>query len=498
MSGEPHVGAAEAELIKARRAKLGALRQLGRDPFAQTKFERTHTLAQLRAAYEKLRPGEHGGGDVAVAGRLGPIRRMGKNAAFADLHDQSGRLQSYFRADALGADFEVIDLLDRGDVIGVRGEPFVTKAGELTVAAKQLTVLTKALRPLPEKWHGLVDVEARYRRRYIDLIVNRPVLETMLLRSRLVAEMRRFLDQRGYVEVETPALLTVAGGAAARPFLTRSNALDLDLQLRIATELSLKRCIIGGMEKVYEIGRIFRNEGIDRRRNPEFTMLELYEAYTDMEGMLRLCEDLFMHLAAVAGIHGEHAFGPETIRFAPPFGRMKYFDAFAQWADLRREDLLDDRRARAAAHARELEIRPTDSHGHVIDKLFEAVVEPHLLDPTFVVDYPVVLSPLAKRKPGDPELVERFELFIAHMEFANAFTELNDPDDQRRRFQKQDEERAKGEIHAPEPDWDFVHALEYGMPPTGGIGIGVDRLIMLLAGEESIRDVLLFPLQKPE
>ncbi len=488
MSEEPQEGKSESELIKARRAKLDALRALGRDPFAVTKFDRTHTVDAARSAQEPVR----------VAGRVGPLRRMGKKIVFTDLDDQSGRIQLYLKADDLGDDFAVVELLDRGDVVGVAGELFTTKSGELTIHARRLSVLSKALRPLPDKWHGLVDPETRYRRRYVDMIVNRPVLSTMVKRSRILAAARRFLDDRGYHEVETPTLLGVAGGANARPFITRSNALDIPLQLRIATELNLKRCIVGGIEKVYELGRIFRNEGIDRTHNPEFTMLELYEAYTDVEGMMRLTEDLIVHLADVAGVRGTHEWNGETIRLESPFTKVAYLDALAQWGDLSRDDILDERRARTVAERLDIRLHPGAAHGHVIDKIFEKVVEPHLIDPTFVTEQPVVLSPLAKRKPGDPELVERFELFIAHMETANAFSELNDPDDQRERFMAQARERAQGDQEAPEPDWDYVQALEYGMPPTGGIGYGIDRIIMLLTGETSIRDVLLFPLQKPE
>jgi lysyl-tRNA synthetase class 2 len=488
VSDEPHVGATEADLISARRAKLDALRALSRDPFATTKYARSHDIESARAAE----------GVVSIAGRLGSMRRMGKKVVFADLDDQSGRIQLYFHADDLPDDFVVVGLLDRGDVIGVRGERFVTKTGEPSVHVRALTVLAKALRPLPEKWHGLTDPETRYRRRYVDMMVNRPVLETMLMRSRILAAARRFLDERGYREVETPTLLGVAGGANARPFLTHSNALDIPLQLRIATELNLKRCIVGGIEKVYELGRIFRNEGVDRRHNPEFTMLELYEAYTDVEGMVRLTQDLIVHLADVAGVGGTHYFGREPIRLEAPFARVDYLEALERWGGLARADVLDEGRARAAASSLGLPVKRSDAHGHVIDKLFEATVEPHLVDPTFVLYQPVVLSPLAKRKADDPELTERFELFVAHMEIANAFSELNDPDDQRARFDAQARDRAAGDAEAPEPDWDYVQALEYGMPPTGGIGYGIDRIVMLLTGEQSIRDVLLFPLQRPD
>jgi lysyl-tRNA synthetase, class II len=491
-------GVTEAELIKTRRLKLDALRQAGRDPFALTKFERSHDIVSVREAFENLAVSEHSKKAVTVAGRLGPIRRMGKKAIFADIVDQTARIQLYFSAEALRDDFSTVELADRGDILGVRGEPFRTKTGELTIAVNHAVILAKSLRPLPEKWHGLVDPEVRYRQRYLDLMVNRPVLETMLSRSAIIAALRRYLDERGYVEVETPTLLTIAGGANARPFTTHSHALDIQLKLRIATELNLKRCIVGGIEKVYEIGRTFRNEGIDRTHNPEFTMLELYQAYTDMEGMLKLCEGMVVEATRAAGVGEHHEYGGKELHLAAPFARMAYLDALQSWGNVSRDDILNEERARAEAKRLKLRIEANASHGHIVDKLFEATVEPHLVNPTFITDYPVLISPLAKRKAGDPQLVERFELFIANMEVANAFSELNDPDDQRVRFTAQAKERAAGDPEAPEPDWDYVHALEYGMPPTGGIGVGLDRLIMMLTNCDSIRDVLLFPLQKPQ
>jgi lysyl-tRNA synthetase class 2 len=351
--------------------------------------------------------------------------------------------------------------------------------------------------PLPDKWHGLQDVEKRYRQRYVDMIVNPDVLETMMTRSRLIAEMRRFIDDRGFYEVETPTLLHVAGGAAARPFVTHCNALDQLMSMRIATELNLKRLIVAGMERVYEIGRIFRNEGIDTTHNPEFTMLELYAAYWDVADMMEFNESLIAHLVSVAtggGTDLPHA--GESISFARPFARIEYLEAMARYGDgnYGRERLLDP--AGASEILSELGLPASPTHGHALDKIFERVVEPHLIAPTFVTGYPVVISPLAKRRAGDPELVDRYELFCARMEISNAFTELNDPDDQRARFEAQITDRARGDEETPEPDWDYVRALEYGMPPTAGIGIGVDRLIMLLTDQRSIRDVLLFPLQR--
>jgi lysyl-tRNA synthetase class 2 len=350
---------------------------------------------------------------------------------------------------------------------------------------------------LPDKWHGLQDVEKRYRQRYVDMIVNPDVRDTMIMRSRLIAEMRRFIDERGFYEVETPTLLHVAGGAAARPFVTHCNALDQEMQLRIATELNLKRLIVGGMERVYEIGRIFRNEGIDTTHNPEFTMLELYAAYWDVFDMMEFNEALIAHLVStVTGGGTDLPHGDGTISFTRPFARVEYLDAMAQHSDGKytRDLLLDPAGAQAIAH--ELGLPRSPTHGHALDKIFERVLEPHLVAPTFVTGYPVAISPLAKRRAGDPEITDRYELFCARMEISNAFTELNDPDDQRARFEAQVAERISGDEEIPDPDWDFVRALEYGMPPTAGIGIGVDRLIMLLTGQRSIRDVLLFPLQR--
>jgi lysyl-tRNA synthetase, class II len=422
---------------------------------------------------------------------------MGKTI-FADLADRTGRIQLYLRKDDLGenafADWEEID---RGDVVGVRGYMFRSKMGELTLHATHATVLAKSVMPLPDKWHGLQDVEKRYRQRYVDMIVNPEVRDTMIARSRLIAEMRRYVDARGFYEVETPTLLHVAGGAAARPFTTHCNVLDQTMQLRIATELNLKRLIVGGMERVYEIGRIFRNEGIDTTHNPEFTMLELYAAYWDLDDMREFNEGLIAQLVSVATDGGtELETRGTTISFKRPFAQMTYLEGIAKYGDGRytRERLLDPHGA--AEILRELGLPASPTHGHALDKIFEHVLEPHLIAPTFVTDYPVMISPLAKRKRSDPALVDRYELFCANMEISNAFAELNDPDDQRKRFEAQVADRAKGDEEAPQPDWDYVRALEYGMPPTAGIGIGVDRLIMLLTGQHSIRDVLLFPLQR--
>ena len=492
------LGRTEAALVAARRENLAALRSRGNDPFAARRFEVDATAAELQERYGFLVPGQDASAEAwSVAGRMLSKRTMGKSS-FADLADRTGTLQIYVRKEELGASaFGDWEQLDRGDLIGVRGYMFRSKMGELTLHVSSFSALGKALMPLPDKWHGLQDVEKRYRQRYVDLIVNPEVRDTMIMRSRLVAEMRRFIDAQGFYEVETPALLHVAGGAAARPFVTHCNALDRVMQLRIATELNLKRLIVAGLERVYEIGRIFRNEGIDTTHSPEFTMLELYAAYWDVSDMMEFNEALVAHLVSVATDGGsELAYGGQTISFARPFACIEYLDALAHHSGgaYTRERLLDPIEAQKILA--ELGVPPSPTHGHALDKIFERVLEPHLIAPTFVTGYPVVISPLAKRREGDPELVDRYELFCAGMEISNAFTELNDPDDQRVRFESQIAERASGNEEIPEPDWDFVRALEYGMPPTAGIGIGVDRLIMLLTGQRSIRDVMLFPLQR--
>ncbi len=486
------------DLLAARRARLAALRELGVDPFSATRFDVTAHAADLATRYAELPPeGRAESERWSLAGRVMAVRGQGK-VLFVDLADRTGSFQLFVRFNDLGAErFAVFKELERGDTVGASGFVFRTKLGELSLYVREFAVLGKGLQPLPDKWHGLQDVEKRYRRRYVDLIVNPHVRDVMIARSRIVAEMRRFIDAQGFFEVETPTLLNVAGGASARPFRTHSNALDIPLTLRIATELNLKRLIVGGMERVYEIGRIWRNEGIDTTHNPEFTMLELYAAFWDVQDMMRFNEALMAHLARTVSATGDETvtYGEDAISFATPFRRLDYLGAFKDFAGIEREQLLDP--DRCFALLREHGIPDSPTHAHALDKLFERVVEPQLLQPTFVYGYPVVLSPLAKRMPHDPELTERYELFAAHMELANAFTELNDPDDQRRRFELQIAERDAGDDEIPPPDWDFVTALEYGMPPTAGIGIGVDRLVMMLTNNASIRDVLLFPLQRP-
>ena len=493
------LGKSEQALIAARRDNLAALRSRGRDPFEQTQYAVDATARELHAKYESLDIGANAQGEtVHLAGRIMSIRNAGK-ALFADLHDRTGRLQLYARKDDLGDDrYADWNDVDRGDIVGVGGYMFRSKKGELTLHVTEFAVLSKALAPLPDKWHGLQDVEKRYRQRYVDLIVNEGVRETMMTRSRIVSEMRRFIDDHGFYECETPTLLHVAGGASARPFLTHVNALSgEEMQLRIATELNLKRLIVGGMERVYEIGRIFRNEGIDTTHNPEFTMLELYAAYWNVHDMLDFNEALFARLVNVVTNGGDELkVGEQALSFKRPFAKIGYLEGIAKYSDGKytRERLLDP--AGAAEIVRELGLPKSPTHGHALDKIFERVLEPHLVQPTFVVDYPVIISPLSKRKAGDPELVDRYELFCNNMEMSNAFTELNDPDDQRARFEAQVRERAAGDEEVPQPEWDFGRALESGMPPTAGIGIGIDRLIMLLTGQVSIRDVLLFPLQR--
>ncbi len=491
------LGRREVELRLARRANLASLREAGADPFAATRFDVTAHAADLVARYADLAPDAEAPPEAAaIAGRLMSVRKMGKGAIWADLWDRTGKLQVYVRKDALGDErFALFDTLDLGDIVGVSGTLFRSKSGELTLRAGSFEPLAKSLVPQPDKWHGLQDVEKRYRQRYVDLMMNEHVRDIFLARSKIVSEMRRFCDAKGFVECETPTMLHVAGGAAARPFRTHHNALDIDLDLRIATELNLKRLIVGGLERVYEIGRIFRNEGIDTTHNPEFTMLELYAAYWSVHEMMEFNEELFAHLVQV--VHGSSnlTYGDKQLSFARPFKRIAYFDAIAQWGGFDRATLLDPAGAQRVLEG--LGLPPSQTHGQALDKIFERIVEPHLIDPTFVYDYPVVISPLAKRKRGDPEIVDRYELFGANFELSNAFTELNDPDDQRSRFEAQIVERKTGNDEVPPPDWDFVAALEYGMPPTAGIGIGVDRIVMLLTNQQSIREVILFPLQRP-
>ncbi|MEG1537580.1 MAG: lysine--tRNA ligase [Clostridiales bacterium] len=460
---------------------------MGIDPFGQ-RFERTHTSTQIIANFDVLE-----GSQAVVAGRVMAIRGHGK-ACFVVLADADGQIQLYIKLDEVGEEqFQQLKLWDIGDIVGVGGEIFRTQRGEISIKAHTLTFLTKCLRPLPEKWHGLKDVELRYRQRYLDLIVNPEVKDIFVIRSKVISGIRHFLEDRNFLEVETPTLHNIAGGAAARPFITHHNALDIDLYMRIALELHLKRLIVGGMERVYEIGRVFRNEGISIRHNPEFTLLELYQAYSDYDGMMELTETMVSTVAKqVLGTDIVTYQGLE-ISFAAPWRRLTMFEAIRQYTDIDFERIKDDQSAREAAVSIGLEVGEEMSRGNVINLIFEEKVEQQLIQPTFIIDYPIEISPLVKRKNDDPNLVYRFEAFVYGRELANAYSELNDPIDQRKRFEQQMEQRAKGDEEANESDEDFLRALEYGMPPTGGMGIGIDRLVMYLTDAASIREVLLFP-----
>lgn len=482
------------ELLQIRRDKLDALRDLGVDPFG-ARFERTGLAEELKREYGDLTAEqlEEKAVEVSIAGRMMQKRGMGK-ASFAHLQDLSGKIQIYVREDEIGSNlYEAFKLLDLGDIIGVRGKVIKTKTGELSVRAKTLEVLTKSLYPLPEKFHGLKDVELRYRQRYVDLIMNPEVKETFLTRSRIIQSIRRYFDGLGFLEVETPTLHSIAGGAAARPFITHHNALDMQMYMRIAIELHLKRLIVGGLEKVYEIGRVYRNEGLSTRHNPEFTMLELYEAYADYEDIMRLTENVIAFVAQeVLGTTTVTYQGTE-VNLAPPFRRAHMTDLIKEAVGVDFRAQMSDDEARELAKQHNVPVEPSHTFGHIVNSFYEQFVEETLIQPTFVYGHPTAISPLAKKNEADPRFTDRFELFIVGREHANAFTELNDPIDQRQRFEAQLVEREQGNDEAHEMDHDFIRALEYGMPPTGGLGIGIDRLVMLLTDAPSIRDVLLFP-----
>jgi lysyl-tRNA synthetase class 2 len=494
------------ELIRRRHAKLESLRAAGIDPFG-ARFPVSHWAGPLHARWDATPEDElKAAGPVSVAGRVMSLRHHGKSC-FAHLLDQTGRIQLYARADLLGDAYGAFTGLDVGDFVGVTGEVFRTRTGELTVQVKAWTFLAKALRPLPEKWHGLRDVETRFRQRYVDLLVNPDTRDVFRVRTRAIQAIRAFLDARGFLEVETPTMQAIAGGAAARPFATHHNALDLDLYLRIALELHLKRLVVGGLDRVYEIGRIFRNEGISTQHNPEFTMLEFYQAYADYADLMELTEQLFGEVGQ--GLRGSTTlvYQGDTIELAPPWRRLRYLDAVARVLGVD-PPFLRDRdgvRRRASEVAGE---RGVDAGSwrwgaetpvyQVWKDVFETFVEPELVQPTFVLDFPTELSPLARQKKDDPSLVDRFELFIGRMEMANAYSELNDPMEQRRRFEAQLGAREAGDEEAHRLDEDYVRALEYGLPPTAGEGIGIDRLVMLFADKASIREVILFPLLRPE
>lgn len=480
-----------SEILQIRRDKLSALQEEGKDPFQITTYARTAYADQIVEKFDEME-----GRTVSIAGRIMSKRGMGK-ASFIDLRDSSGRVQSYVRQDHVGpevyADFKKWDI---GDIIGIEGEVFRTQKGEISVKADKAVLLSKSLLPLPEKWHGLKDTELRYRQRYVDLIVNPDVKDTFVKRSRIVSAIRSVLDRKGFLEVETPVLHMQAGGANARPFITHHNTLDLDMYLRIALELHLKRLIVGGFDKVYEIGRTFRNEGMDPRHNPEFTLLELYEAYTDYRGMMDITEELIRHCAQTVLGTSVIRYGDVEIDLDKPFERLSMLDAVKKYSgvDFRTVETLEQARALAKEHHIEYEER--HGKGDILSLFFEEYCEEHLIQPVFITEHPVDISPLSKRKPDDPEYTERFELFILGREHANGFSELNDPIDQRARFEHQAALKAAGDEEATDVDEDFLTALEYGMPPTGGVGIGVDRLVMLLTNSVSIRDVLLFPAMK--
>lgn len=486
-----------SELIQQRLKKLENLRNLGIEPYDGV-FEPTENTQELFEKFgnfdkDKL---EEERIHVSLAGRVILLRDFGK-AVFAHIQDSKGKIQIYLRKDILGDQFSLIKNLDIGDIIGVEGRLFRTKTNELTIEVSKFVFLSKSLRPLPEKWHGLKDIEARYRQRYVDLIVNPQVKETFIKRQQIIRHIRDFLESQGFLEVETPMMHTIAGGARAKPFKTYHEALDMELYLRIAPELYLKRLLVGGFERVYEIGKNFRNEGISTKHNPEFTMIEFYVAYKDYRWLMDFTEKLLSYVVERVCGSLNVKFGEYEIDFTPPFKKISMYDALTE-KGVPEEILRDEDKALKWALGRKIEIPKGSSLSKILDEIFKEVVEPELIQPTFIIDYPVELSPLAKRKRDNPQLVERFELFIAGREIANAFSELNDPIDQRERFLKQLEERQKGDEEIPEMDEDFVRALEIGMPPAAGEGIGIDRLVMLLTDNQSIRDVILFPLLRPE
>ncbi len=484
----------QGDLLKIRREKLAALQEAGQDPFVITSFDRKNTTADIRDRFEALEEQP-----VSVAGRLMSKRVMGK-VTFCDLQDREGRVQLYVRRDEVGEEpYKAFKKLDIGDIVGVEGVVFKTQRGEISVRASKVTLLSKSLLPLPEKFHGLTDKELRFRQRYVDLIMNPEVRKTFEIRSRFIKYLRDYLDARGYIEVETPVLGTIVGGAAARPFITHHNTLDIAMYMRIATELPLKRLIVGGMEKVYEVGRIFRNEGMDPKHNPEFTTVELYEAYTDFHGMMEIAEGVLSGAAReILGTYEVEWLG-HKVDLSPGWRRMTMVEAVREYVGVDFDAISDDAEAVAAAREKGVELADTadKTWGNALYACFDQRVEEHLIQPTFITMYPVEVSPLTKKSPEDPRLTERFEFFICGGEMGNAYSELNDPIDQRQRFEKQLELRERGDDEAEMLDEDFLNALMYGMPPTGGMGIGIDRCVMLLTGSDSIREVILFPTMKP-
>ena len=482
----------ESEEYAVRSQKLEGLREAGMDPFVQVKFDRTNYTTDITGNYDEME-----GKIVRLAGRMMSKRIMGK-MSFSDMMDRYGRIQLVVRRDVLGdEEYKAYKKMDIGDIIGIEGEVFRTQKGEISVRVSELTLLSKSLRPLPEKWHGLTNTDIRYRQRYVDLIVNPEVRKTFENRSKILREIRNFMDSRGFMEVETPCLNTIPGGAAARPFITHHTALDIDMYMRIATELHLKRLIVGGLEKVYEIGRIFRNEGMDTRHNPEFTTIELYQAYTDYNGMMDITEDMVIHCCEKVLGTTKVVYEGTELDFTKGWRRMTMAEAVKEYSGL---DFMamDPEQALEAVKAAGFEVeKGKESWGDLMAMVYDETVEENLIQPTFIMDYPVEISPLAKRKPSDPRLTERFECFVYGRELCNAFSELNDPVDQRQRFERQVELRNAGDDEANMMDLDYLNAMEYGLPPTGGMGMGIDRLVMFLTNSSSIRDVLLFPTMKP-
>ncbi len=479
------------ELLKIRREKLQTLQENGKDPFVITKYDVTHHSIDIKDNYAELE-----GKEVSLAGRMMFKRVMGK-ASFCNIQDLKGNIQIYVARDSIGedsyADFKKYDM---GDILGIRGEVFTTKTGEISVHATSVTLLSKSLQILPEKYHGLTDTDTRYRQRYVDLIMNADVKDTFVKRSKILKSIRNYLDGQGFMEVETPMLVSNAGGAAARPFETHFNALNEDLKLRISLELYLKRLIVGGMERVYEIGRVFRNEGLDTRHNPEFTLMELYQAYADYNDMMDLTENLFRYVAQEVTGGLQLTYGEHVMDLSKPFERITMVDAVKKYAGVDWNEITDLEAARAIAKEKHVEFEEHHKKGDILNLFFEEFVEEHLIQPTFVMDHPIEISPLTKKKPGNPEYVERFEMFMNGWEMCNAYSELNDPIDQRERFAAQEELFAAGDEEANHTDEDFLNALAIGMPPTGGIGYGIDRMCMIMTDSPAIRDVLLFPTMK--
>ena len=480
-----------SQLEKVRREKLAELQAAGKDPFQIVKYDQTHHSAQIKSDFDKLE-----NETVSIAGRMMFKRVMGK-ASFCNVQDKEGRIQVYVARDDLGEEaYKEFKRMDIGDIIGVKGFVFKTKTGEISVHAKELTLLSKSLTPLPEKFHGLQDTDLRYRQRYVDLIMNEESRETFIKRSKIISEIRKFLDARGFMEVETPMLVSNAGGAAARPFETHFNALDEDVKLRISLELYLKRLIIGGLERVYEIGRVFRNEGVDTRHNPEFTLMELYQAYTDYYGMMELTESMFRYLAEKVCGTTTIVYGDKEIDLGKPFRKLTMIDAIKEQTGIDFDQVATTEEAKKIADEHHVEYEDRHVKGDIVNLFFDEFCEDKMIQPTFIMDHPIEISPLTKKKPDDPTKVERFELYINGWEMCNAYSELNDPIDQRERFAAQDALAEAGDDEAQHTDEDFLHAMEIGMPPTGGIGYGIDRLTMLLTNSAAIRDVLLFPTMK--